>query len=271
MTCRNDSSRQASRGIGAARTQPPGRRARIAQRRAGCNEDAPAVRQRIGGRPGTGSLRCCRRSGSGPGGQPRRDASVHLQRGCRSGIVTSRAARWSISGGDEPEGIGFELSGRRVWITSKRTARCLSSIPTLTRCQGRSVGLRPRSVAFLPDGSCVCVETAPAHGDRREAARSRRDDLGRMRAMGTVMAPDGKHLHVTGRSKRSWCSTRHQQGGRLDRSRPSSMGTPSRRTLRRSHANGPSNDVSVIVGHTDGTKKIPVGRGPWGIIRVERK
>jgi len=37
-------------------------------------------------------------------------------------------------------------------------------------------------------------------------------------------------------------------------------------------ANGPSNDVSVIDTATQMvTKKIPVGRGPWGIVRVERK
>ena len=36
-------------------------------------------------------------------------------------------------------------------------------------------------------------------------------------------------------------------------------------------ANGPSNDVSVIdIATQQVTKKIPVGRGPWGIVRVER-
>jgi YVTN family beta-propeller protein len=100
-------------------------------------------------------------------------------------------------------------------------------------------------------------------------------DLGKgMRAMGTAMAPDGKHLYVTtGRSKMVLVldtATNKVVGSIEAGPRPWGIAiAPDGKTLYT--ANGPSNDVSVIDTATQMvTKKIPVGRGPWGIVRVER-
>ena len=100
-------------------------------------------------------------------------------------------------------------------------------------------------------------------------------DLGKgMRAMGTLMAPDGKHLYVTtGRSKMVLIldtATNKVVGSIEAGPRPWGIAiSPDGTTLYT--ANGPSNDVSVIdIATQMVTKKIPVGRGPWGIVRVER-
>ena len=100
-------------------------------------------------------------------------------------------------------------------------------------------------------------------------------DLGKgMRPMGTVMAPDGKHLYVTtGRSKMMLVldtATNKVVGSVESGPRPWGVAmAPDGATLYT--ANGPSNDISVIdVATQQVTKKIPVGRGPWGVVRVER-
>jgi len=93
--------------------------------------------------------------------------------------------------------------------------------------------------------------------------------------MGTLMAPDGKHLYVTtGRSKMMLIvdTAINKVVGSVEAgARPWGIATSSDgRTLYT--ANGPSNDVSVIDVETRRvTTKIPVGRGPWGIVLVEQR
>jgi YVTN family beta-propeller protein len=69
------------------------------------------------------------------------------------------------------------------------------------------VGPRPRSIAFLPDGSRAYVPAENGAAltliDAKRLSPLKTIDLGKgMRPMGTKMAPDGKRLYVTtGRSK----------------------------------------------------------------------
>jgi YVTN family beta-propeller protein len=91
-----------------------------------------------------------------------------------------------------------------------------------------------------------------------------------MRPMGTVMAPDGRHLYVsTGRSGKALIvdvATDRVIGSVDAGARPWGIGlAPDGRTLYT--ANGPSNDVSAIDIATQRViKKMPVGRGPWGLV-----
>jgi YVTN family beta-propeller protein len=95
-----------------------------------------------------------------------------------------------------------------------------------------------------------------------------------MRPMGTVTAPDGKHVYVTtGRSKMLLTvdtSTDRVAGSVEAGPRPWGVAVSADgQTLYT--ANGPSNDVSVIdVAAAKVVRRIPVGRGPWGIALVAR-
>jgi len=100
-------------------------------------------------------------------------------------------------------------------------------------------------------------------------------DLGKgMRPMGTVAAPDGKHIYVTtGRSKMVLVVdtatnkvTRSVEAG----DRPWGIAlSPDGKTL--FSANGPSNDVSVVdLAARKVIKKIKVGDSPWGVLTLER-
>jgi YVTN family beta-propeller protein len=135
-------------------------------------------------------------------------------------------------------------------------------------------------VAFLPDGSRAYVPSETGASltviDAKRLVPLKTIDLGKgMRAMGTAMAPDGKHVYVTtGRSGLVLfvdTATNKVVGSVEAGPRPWGIAvTPDGKTLYT--ANGPSNDVSVIDTETRMvTKKIPAGRGPWGIARVEYK
>ena len=92
--------------------------------------------------------------------------------------------------------------------------------------------------------------------------------------MGTVAAPDGKHVYVsTGRSQMVLfvdTATNQVVGSVEAGPRPWGIAISSDGTTLYT-ANGPSNDVSVIdVATKQVTKKIPVGRGPWGITVVKQ-
>jgi YVTN family beta-propeller protein len=91
--------------------------------------------------------------------------------------------------------------------------------------------------------------------------------------MGTVMAKDGKHLFVIdGRSKMVLTidTATNAVAGSVGGRAAAVGASRSHRTARRSFtANGPSGDVSIIdVATNQVTKKVPVGRGPWGLRSV---
>ena len=96
-----------------------------------------------------------------------------------------------------------------------------------------------------------------------------------MRPMGTVMANDGKHLYVIDRPQQDGLHDRYgDERGDREQSRPVSGRGVSRcrRTARSCYtANGPSSDVSVMdLATNQVTKKIAVGRGPWGLAIIAR-
>ena len=158
-----------------------------------------------------------------------------------------------------------------VFVLDVDTGRVVKSV---------KVGPRPRSIAFLPDGSRAYVPSenggTPTLIDAKGLRPLHTINLGvGMRPMGTKMAPDGKHLYVTtGRSKMVVFVETRSNGvvGSVEAGpRPWGIALgPDGSTLYT--ANGPSNDVSVIdVASKTVTKKIPVGRGPWGLAVVRRQ
>ena len=138
-------------------------------------------------------------------------------------------------------------------------------------------GPDPEQVAVSQDGSRAYVPSENGATlsviDTAKLAVTKTIALGTvMRAMGTAMAADGKHVYVTtGRSKMLLTvhtATNDVTGSIEVGTRPWGMAiAPDGRTIYT--ANGPSNDVSVVdLATSQVTKKIPVGRGPWGVAVV---
>src|SRR5215831_15822839 len=170
--------------------------------------------------------------------------------------------------GDEPEGVSVHPNGNIVYVIDVVGKKVIKPI---------MVGPRPRSIAFLPDGSRAYVPSENGATlsliDTKKMATIKTIKLADgMRPMGTVMAKDGKHLFVsTGRSKMVLTidtATNKVAGSVEVGQRPWGIGlSPDGKTL--FTANGPSGDVSIIdVASDQVTKKIPVGRGPWGLAVV---
>jgi YVTN family beta-propeller protein len=167
-----------------------------------------------------------------------------------------------------------------VWVTSEGDgAVFVIDLAAHKVAKAVKVGPRPRSIAFLPDGSRAYVPAENGASltliDAKRLSPLKTIDLGKgMRPMGTKMAPDGKHLYVTtGRSKMVLIldtATNTVVGSVEAGPRPWGIAvTPDGTTLYT--ANGSSNDVSVIdIATRQVTKKIPAGRGPWGIALVKR-
>jgi YVTN family beta-propeller protein len=179
--------------------------------------------------------------------------------------------------GDEPEGVGVAPGGREVVATCEGYGDVFvldaAGIP-LARLV---VPGRPRSVAFLPDGSRAFIPSE-THGTlTRVDLRRRRADTtfalpAGSRPMGTVMAADGRTLYVTnGRagtvSVLDLPSLRVRGNVRVG-PRPWGAGlSPGGRWLY--VANGPSNDVSAVDTRTlKEAARIPAGAGTWGIAVV---
>ncbi len=155
--------------------------------------------------------------------------------------------------GVEPEGVSVDPGGR-VWVTSENDGavfvidvaakKVLKSVP---------VGPRPRSIAFLPDGSRAYVSSENGATltvvDVRRLVPIKTVKLGNeLRPMGIVASPDGRSVFVsTGRSKMVLFldSASDTVTGSVEvGSRPWGIAlSPDGRTL--FTANGPSNDVSV--------------------------
>ena len=139
------------------------------------------------------------------------------------------------------------------------------------------VGPRPRSIAFLPDGSRAFVtsETGWTLTDIDTKALTARKTIRlgeNMRAMGVIASPDGQRLYVsTGRSKMVLIVDVKKDAviGSVEVGpRPWGIGlSPDAKTL--FTANGPSNDVTIVdLASGQVTKKVEVGKGPWGLAVV---
>jgi len=179
--------------------------------------------------------------------------------------------------GDEPEGVGVAPGGREVIATCESFGDVFVLDPAGIPLARLVVPGRPRSVAFLPDGSRAFIP-AETNGTltrvdlRRRAADTTFALPQGSRPMGTVMAPDGTTLYVTngraGTVSALDAATLRLRGNVRVGPRPWGAGlSPGGRWLY--VANGPSNDVSVV--DTRALKeaaRIPAGQGPWGIAVV---
>ena len=196
-------------------------------------------------------------------------ARVHLQRGRREIERRRRRQRrdcGKLQGRRGTRGrLGRTVGRPRLGHVGGCRRRVRRSIWRRTRSSSRSRPVRDRgSVAFLPDGSRAYVPSETGASltviDAKRLVPLKTIDLGKgMRAMGTVMAPDGKHLYVTtGRSKMVLfvdTATNKVVGSVEAGPRPWGIAiSPDGKTLYT--ANGPSNDVSVIdVGDPEGDQE----------------
>lgn len=179
--------------------------------------------------------------------------------------------------GDEPEGVGVAPSGRMVVVTCEGFGDVF-----VLDAQGIPLGRmvvpgRPRSVAFLPDGSRAFIP-AETHGTmtvvdlrRREADTVFALPSG-SRPMGTVMTRDGRRLYVTnGRagtvSVLDVATLRVRATIRVGARPWGAALSPGERWLY--VANGPSNDLSVVDTRAEReVARLPAGAGPWGVAVV---
>jgi YVTN family beta-propeller protein len=179
--------------------------------------------------------------------------------------------------GEEPEGVGIAPGGQPVMVTCETQGEVFFLDPTGIPLGRVMVPGRPRSVAFLPDGSRAYVP-AESHGTLSTIDVPHRQPAGIIalppgsRPMGTAMARDGKTLYVSN-GRAGTVSILDVPSLRLRANvkvgaRPWGIGlSPNGRYLY--VANGPSNDVSVI--DTQSARevgRIRAGEGPWGVAVV---
>lgn len=189
--------------------------------------------------------------------------------------LESGQERGRIKVSEEPEGVGVNPANGEVYVTCEEKGEVFVIAPNEQRVVAKiTVGGRPRSVAFLRDGSTAFVPSENIATvsviDAKNHKLSRKISLGEgTLPMGTVVSPDGKELYVsTGRGntvavvdaqkdevltsipvgKRAWGIALSPNGDKLYT------------------ANGASDDVSVIDVRTrKELKRVKVGSGPWGI------
>lgn len=182
--------------------------------------------------------------------------------------------------GGEPEGVGVEPDNGRVWVTSEEDGKAyVIDLDQEAVVAAIDIGARPRSVAFLDDGTRALL---PAENDFTLAVVDTATlqvekviPLGEVfRAMGVAVAPDQRHVYVTG--------GRSRQVAIVDLETFSVVGTveagirpwgiavhPSGERLYT--ANGPSHDVSVIDLTTQSVVATIASEGsPWGVTVVSR-
>ena len=179
--------------------------------------------------------------------------------------------------GEEPEGVGIAPAGQPVMVTCETQGEVFFLDPTGIPLGRVMVPGRPRSVAFLPDGSRAYVP-AESYGTLSTIDVAHRQPAGIIalppgsRPMGTAMARDGKTLYVSN-GRAGTVSILDVPSLRLRANvkvgaRPWGIGlSPNGQYLY--VANGPSNDVSVI--DTEAARqvaRIRVGEGPWGVAVV---
>ncbi len=179
--------------------------------------------------------------------------------------------------GDGPEGVGVAPGGRELVVTCQAFGDVFildaEGIP-LARLV---VPGRPRSVAFLPDGSRAFIPSE-SHGTLTAVDMRRREPdttfalPAGSRPMGTAITSDGSRLYVTngGAGTVSVLDTPTLRVRATIRVGPRPWGaglSPSGRWLY--VANGPSNDVSVVDPRAEReAARLPVGSGPWGVAVV---
>src|SRR5213592_1796291 len=182
--------------------------------------------------------------------------------------LSSGQPRGKVKVSAEPEGVAFSPAKGEVFAIDPDAQRVIAKIDT---------GGRPRSVAFLPDGSRAYAACENGGYIAVIDARSHKL-LSKIQLptgslpMGTAVSKDGKELYVsTGRgnavtiinTEKNAVATTIPVGNRawsiaLD---------PSGSKLYT--ANGASNDVSVVdLKSRRELRRIKVGDGPWGIAVV---
>jgi YVTN family beta-propeller protein len=140
-----------------------------------------------------------------------------------------------------------------------------------------TVGGRPRSVAFLPDGSKAFIPSESAgvlhyvdavnHKELKTITLPEKS-----RPMGVAMSTDGKTLYVSTGRAGTVCAVDTETQSVRDvikaGARPWGVGiSPDGKLL--FVANGPSDDVSVVdLATKKETERIKAGQGPWGVAIV---
>jgi YVTN family beta-propeller protein len=189
--------------------------------------------------------------------------------------------------GREPEGVTFRPDGKFVYVTCEGDSEVVAiDAITFKVVSHMNTALRPRSVVFTKDGS-----TAFAAAERGGAVTVldgiRHTVLGTIkipseagaplpaRPMGSVLAPDGKHIFISNGRGESVAvidvATRKVVRMINDvGARPWGVGvSPDGRSIYT--ANGPSDDVSVIDVETGQIeRRINVGGRPWGLVVAMR-
>lgn len=188
--------------------------------------------------------------------------------------------------GSEPEGVATSPDGRTVYVTSEGKGQvAVIDVATRKVVATLDVGKRPRAAAFTPNGTRAyvtaevgrTVSVIDVGANKVIKTLTIQPDIAR--PMGIVVAPDGKSVYVSnGRggtvavidvAADSVVATIPVHGvadaNKPGSARPWGIGiTPDGRTLYT--ANGPTNDVSAIdVATRRVLRRVPVGRGPWGI------
>jgi YVTN family beta-propeller protein len=189
----------------------------------------------------------------------------------------------SLPTGGEPEGVAVRPDGKYVYVTSELDSAVVVIDPVARKIVTKfAVGTRPRGVLFSPDGKSAFV-TAELGGtvtfvDAEKNVPVRTVDLRKGAdpnqlplPMGIALSPDGKTLFVSvGRGRKVFVldAKTGEIAGTVAEvgTRPWGIAvSPDGKKVYT--ANGPSNDVSVIdVASRTITKRIPVGKGPWGLV-----
>jgi YVTN family beta-propeller protein len=193
--------------------------------------------------------------------------------------VASGAIVKAIPVGGEPEGVDLSPDGRFVYVTAEADNRVfVIDTAALEVTKVIDVGPRPRSTGFVPNAAraFVSAENEPAvyaidtstHSVLKPIAFSEP----RLKPMGVVPAPDGRHVYVTmGRGKtlvKIDAQTTEVLGSLEVGERPWGLAvSPDGRTI--VTANGPSNDVSIVDTESwSVVARVPVGERPWGAVFV---
>jgi YVTN family beta-propeller protein len=201
-------------------------------------------------------------------------------------VATGKVAR-RVPVGKEPEGVTVRPDGKVVYVTCEGDAEVVAiDTATLKVLSHMHTEPRPRSVVFTRDGSTAfaTAERGAAvtvlDGLRHKAIATIKipSEAGKplpARPMGSVIAPDGRHIYVSNGRGESVAvidvATRKVTRMMNDvGARPWGIGvSPDGKNIYT--ANGPSDDVSVIdveKGRVD--RRINVGGRPWGLVVAAR-